>query len=136
TSKLASGITGELRKAESTAKVSGSRAGSQWASNFKSKLGSVVKGGLFAGLAGGSLLLGAGIKTAAELEQASLGFETMLGSAEKADKFMDKIKSKAAKTPFELAGLTKASQKLLAFGFDVDRVLPTLTTLGDAASGL
>lgn len=140
TAKLAGAIRKELGVIESEAPRSGDRAGKGFASRFAAGAGRAltgfVKGGLLAGITGASLLGGAGIKTAAELEQSRIGFETMLGSTQKADKFLAQIKSTAAKTPFELPGLTQSAQKLLAFGFDVKDVIPTLTTLGDAASGL
>ncbi|MCW2789195.1 MAG: hypothetical protein JWP56_1498, partial [Aeromicrobium sp.] len=94
------------------------------------------KRGVAGGIAAVALLGGAGLKTAADLEQSQIGFETMLGSAQKADAFLAQIKRTAANTPFELKGLTQTSQKLLAFGFDAKEIIPTLTTHGDASAGL
>lgn len=136
TSKLAPAIRKEMGLVESQAKRAGSRSGDKFGSNFKSSLARWTKRGLLAGVAGVGLLGAAGLKTASDLEQSKIGFETMLGSAEKADAFLGKIKDTAAKTPFELNGLTKSAQKLLAFGFEAKEVIPTLTTLGDASSGL
>ncbi|GAA1924869.1 hypothetical protein GCM10009737_28230 [Nocardioides lentus] len=133
---LAPAIRRELGVVERDAGRSGDRAGKGFGSKFTGALGGLLKGGAFAAIGGASLLAGAGLKTAAELEQSRIGFETMLGSAKAADRFLGQIKSAAEKTPFELTGLTESSQKLLAFGFDVKDVIPTLTTLGDAAAGL
>jgi len=69
-------------------------------------------------------------------QQAMIGFETMLGGAEQAKAFMTELKDFAAQTPFELPGLIKSSQKLLAFGFTAERIKPMLTAIGDAVSGL
>src|SRR3972149_6160829 len=69
-------------------------------------------------------------------EQAQIAFETMLGSGEKATAFLDDLQRFAAKTPFEFPELVAASQKMLAMGFSADQVLPTLTSIGDAVSGL
>lgn len=85
-----------------------------------------------AGIAGGA----AGLKLAADWEQAELAFSTMLGSASKASSFMKELEAFAARTPFELPGLIDASRKLLAFGFAVQDVLPMMTAIGDAVSGL
>ena len=69
-------------------------------------------------------------------ENSQLAFETMLGSTEKATEFLSKLQTFAESTPFELPGLIDASQKMLAFGFTAEKILPTLTAIGDAVSGL
>lgn len=71
------------------------------------------------------------------LEQNStLAFETMLGSVDKAKNFLGDLKTFAKKTPFELPGLIESSQRLLAFGFDAQKVIPMMTNIGDAVAGL
>jgi len=107
-----------------------------------SKLGGIAKTGItaFTGLitASGVALggLGAiGIKYNSEMEQYMSSFTTMLGSAEKATKHLDDLKQFAAKTPFELGDLAKASTTLQAFGTDVEDITPTLKMLGDIALG-
>lgn len=76
------------------------------------------------------------LKSAANMEQTQIAFETMLGSAEKAKKFYGDLVNFAAKTPFELKGLETASKQLLAYGFEQEQVLPNLKALGDIASGV
>lgn len=72
-----------------------------------------------------------------ELEQNStVAFDTMLGSVDKAKKFIDDLKVFAKKTPFELPGLIESSQRLLAFGFDSQKIIPMMTNIGDAIAGL
>jgi tape measure domain-containing protein len=127
TSKLAPAIRKEMGLAEKIAGRSGDTAGRRFGQGFSSSVGVWVKRGVAGGI---------GLKTAADLEQSQIGFETMLGSAKRADAFLAQIKRTAANTPFELKGLTQTSQKLLAFGFDVKEIIPTLTTLGDASAGL
>jgi tape measure domain-containing protein len=75
------------------------------------------------------------IKSRGEMEQYEIAFEVMLGSAEKAGKLLEEITEFAEKTPFELNGLVKSSKELLAFGVEADKVIPTLETLGNIASG-
>ncbi|MEG1256604.1 tape measure protein [Clostridium sp.] len=106
------------------------------------KLGGIAKTGLtaFTGLiaATGVALggLGAiGVKYNSEMEQYMSSFTTMLGSAEKATKHLDDLKQFAAKTPFELGDLAKASTTLQAFGTEVDDITPTLKMLGDISLG-
>lgn len=83
-----------------------------------------------------SLTVGFGLKTATAMEQAKVAFTTMLGSAQRAGKFLKSLTAFATRTPFDLPGVVTASQKLLAFGFTAKQTLPTLTALGDTAAGL
>ncbi len=77
-----------------------------------------------------------GLQFLALQEQALTAFTTMLGSGEKAKAFLADLVDFAARTPFELPGLVSASQKLLAFGFEAEKIVPMLTAIGDAAAGL
>lgn len=76
------------------------------------------------------------IDTNNKMEQAQIGFETMLGSAEKAKGFLDSLQDFAEKTPFEFKDLRTASSRMLAFGFTAEQIIPTLTAVGDATSAL
>lgn len=69
-------------------------------------------------------------------ENSTLAFTIMLGSAEQAQFFLKDLQKFAERTPFELPGLIDASQKMIAFGFTAKSVIPTLTAIGDAVSGL
>ena len=72
----------------------------------------------------------------AQMEQARIGFATMLGSAEKAQKFLDDLADFAVKTPFEYPELLEAAKRMLAYGFAAEEVLPTLRAVGDASAAL
>jgi tape measure domain-containing protein len=72
----------------------------------------------------------------ATLEQAEIGFETMLGSAEAATKMLTDLKKFAAATPFEFTGLLDSSKRLMAMGFEAEKIIPVMTTVGDAVAGL
>lgn len=76
------------------------------------------------------------VKSAANMEQTMVAFETMLGSAQKAKDFYADLVKFAASTPFELKGLEQASKQLLAYGFQQQEILPNLRALGDIASGV
>ena len=76
------------------------------------------------------------VKLAGNFQNAQVAFTNMLGSADKANAFIADLQQFAAKTPFNFSGLTQASQKMLAYGFTADQILPTLTAVGDAAAGL
>lgn len=106
------------------------------------RLDSIAKTGLkaFTGavtVAGAAVgTLGAiGVKYNAEIEQYMSSFTTMLGSAEKATNHLNELKEFAAKTPFELGDLAKASTTLQAFGTDAKDITPTLKMLGDISLG-
>lgn len=76
------------------------------------------------------------LKSASDMEQTRVAFETMLGSAEKADAFIKDLVNFARTTPFELKGLEQSAKQLLAYGFAQEEVLPNLKALGDIASGV
>lgn len=88
----------------------------------------------------GSAAIGAasalGVKTAAELESARMGFVTLLGSAEKADKTLARIKQEAARTPFEMVGLTQATQLLSSVTKDGDRALNFILDIGEGLAAM
>lgn len=86
-------------------------------------------------LAGGSAAISWGVKLAAEAETAKVGFEVMLGSADKAAKMLDDIKKFAASTPFGGADLRDAAKTMLAFGIASEDIMPSLKMLGDVAGG-
>lgn len=76
------------------------------------------------------------INVRGEFQKTSIAFETMLGSKEKADALMAQMVETAAKTPFDLQGVTSGAKQLLAYGTSVDKVNETLVRLGNIASGL
>ena len=75
------------------------------------------------------------LTTASAAEQADIAFSTMLGP-ERAKQMIADLTEFAKKTPFEMSGLTDATQKLLAYGFAADDVIPTLRAIGDATAAL
>ena len=80
--------------------------------------------------------VGIGVKVAGDLQQAQIGFTTMLGSAEKAQSFLKGLADFAAKTPFELPGLIDSSRALLAMGFNAQQVMPIMRSVGDAVAAV
>jgi tape measure domain-containing protein len=70
----------------------------------------------------------------AQLEQNRTAFTNMLGSAKQADVFLRQLSDFANKTPFKFGELTTASQRMLAFGFSAEQVLPLLTAVGNQAA--
>lgn len=54
------------------------------------------------------------MRLAGNLEQATVAFETMLGSADKAQKMLSDLSDFAMATPFELTGIRQNAKQLLA----------------------
>jgi len=131
-------VTGESGEAQQALEQVGKSA-----EESQSKLVTLTK--TIAGMAGKGILalggLGAaaatmGFSTATQLEQVSVGFETMLGSAEKAHKFLKQLQAFANTTPFEFDDVTGAAQKFLSMGFAAKDVIPMLTAVGDAVAAM
>jgi tape measure domain-containing protein len=75
------------------------------------------------------------IDSNAQFEDFNTQFEVMLGSAEKAKSFYKELNDFAMKTPFEMPDLSSASQTLLAFGIDAQKIMPSLRMIGDVSLG-
>lgn len=78
----------------------------------------------------------AGITTAASMETARMGFVTLLGSAEKADATIARIKKEAARTPFEVAGLTRATQLIASVTKDGDKAIDVILDIGEGLAAM
>lgn len=70
------------------------------------------------------------------MRQYEIAFQTMLKSAEAGTQMLRDLQQFAAETPFDVPGVVSAGQQLIAFGFKAEEIIPMLTNLGDAASGL
>lgn len=102
-----------------------------------SAIAAVKLGGVFTGMAGGILNMGiASVQAAAQMRQYEIAFQTMLKSAEAGTQMLRDLQQFAAETPFDVPGVVSAGQQLMAFGFKAEEIIPMLTNLGDAASGL
>lgn len=106
-------------------------------------VGSTILGGVGAGLAGfGATIAGAlgavglGGKLAGDLEQTTVAFEGLLGSADKASALLADLRKFAATTPFEFPELAEAGKRLLGVGFKAADLVPILTKIGDTAAVL
>lgn len=71
-----------------------------------------------------------------EFQQLEMAFNTMLGSADKADALMSQLIRTAATTPFGMTDVAQGAKQLLAYGVEADKVNETLIRLGDIAAGL
>lgn len=78
----------------------------------------------------------AALAMSAQLEQSTIGFTSMMGSADLAKDHLEQLRAFAATTPFEFDDVTRASQRLQALGFSASEVIPTLTAVGGAAAAM
>lgn len=85
-----------------------------------------------AGVAAGKYAL----DVAAANETAAISFEVLFGSAQKSQKFLAKLQAFAASTPFEMPELRESASRLLAVGFNAEKIIPLLTRLGDATAAM
>lgn len=94
------------------------------------------------GMAGAGVAVGLGaivkgaVEGAGKMEQLRVAFSTMIGDAGKADQLLKDIAETAKKTPFQLEELQEGSKRLLAYGVETEKLIPTLTMLGDVAAGV
>lgn len=109
----------------------------QATSGFVSAIGGVR--GTLLGLVGigSATALGGGIlKLSADAETLKASFTTLLGSGRQASDMVTSLQKLAAETPLSEMGVADAAKKMLAYGFAADSIIPTLTTVGDAATSL
>jgi hypothetical protein len=100
-------------------------------------LSSVAKVGIGAGIAGGiagAAGIGKSIKEAMDLETISVQFEQLLGSASKAKARIAELIDFAAKTPFELPEITRASKMLQTMTGNALSMGQGLRLVGDVAA--
>lgn len=71
-----------------------------------------------------------------EFQKLEVAFNTMLGSASKAEALMAQMVHTAAITPFGLNDVANGAKQLLAYGLEAEKVNETLIRLGDIAAGL
>lgn len=72
----------------------------------------------------------------ASLQQNTIAFTTLMGSAEKANEYIQWMMEYASKTPFEFQDLVEGSRLLMAFGFEAEKIPPMLEAIGNASSAL
>lgn len=69
------------------------------------------------------------------LEQTSrAAFETVLGTAEAAEKMMNDLREFGQSSPFPRQAFIRATQQLLSFGYEAKNIVPTLGAIQDAVA--
>lgn len=100
-------------------------------------LGSIIGGLGLAGVAGGILAIGKSmVESNAQMETYTTSFNTLLGSADKAQTVLADLKKFGAETPFEFPELAEAGTKLIAFNVGADELVGKMRAIGDVAAGV
>jgi tape measure domain-containing protein len=99
---------------------------------FSSLGGTLAKLGMgFSAFRIGKTIFSAG----ADIEQTRVSFEVLLGSLEKGNDLIAKIRDYGATSPYESKGLQDNAKMMLGFGVAAEKVMPTMKMLGDVAMG-
>lgn len=82
-----------------------------------------------------ALAAAVGIQSATIIEDATVAFTTLLGTQERADRFLRTLRDFAASSPiFDLDNVIQFSRNLLGAGVRAERIIPTLTALSSIAA--
>lgn len=76
------------------------------------------------------------VRVRGEFQQLEVAFTTMLGSPAKAQKLMSEAVEFAARTPFDLKGVSDGIKQFLAYGSAAEEVIGEVEMLGNVAAGL
>ncbi len=79
-------------------------------------------------------VIATGVAYNAQMQKYETAITTLTGSAEEAESIMNQIKQDASTTPFDVSGLTSATQLLLSTGLSAEEARGTILALGDAIS--
>lgn len=92
---------------------------------------------IVSGLASGFSTLGKSILTSGQnIEATRVSFAKLAGSVERGNQLLNDLNKFATQTPFDIKGTQEAARQILAFGYNVEEVIPMLRRLGDAAASV
>lgn len=100
--------------------------------NYATSLKGILTG-LILGQAG-QTIISKPIELADQYSNAYIGFKTLFGSEERAQKMMDDLDQFARTTPYKTSNVIGQTQKMLAMGWDPNRLIQDMTIIGDAAA--
>lgn len=75
------------------------------------------------------------IKVRGEFQAADTAIQTLLGSKEKADALMTQVRDYAKISPLEFSDVTKATQMMLGFNVEAEKVPKFIAAIGDVSMG-
>ena len=96
---------------------------------FSIKTLAVAIGSVFAA----NKLISSPVAVADAYSSTKIGFSTLLGD-ERGQQMMDQMDDFAKKTPFKTSNVIDNAQKMMAYGWDAERILTDMETIGNAAA--
>ena len=87
------------------------------------------------GAALGKQLISDMVRVRGEFQAADTAIQTLLGSKEKADSLMSKVRDYAKISPLEFSDVTSATQMMLGFNIEAEKVPRFLQAIGDVSMG-
>ena len=100
--------------------------------NYATSLKGILTG-LVMGQAG-QALISKPLALADQYSSAFIGFETLFKSTERAQQMMNDLDEFARTTPYKTSNVIGQTQKMLAMGWDPERLISDMTIIGDAAA--
>lgn len=76
------------------------------------------------------------VETRAQFELQRVALGAILQDTDKANKTFLQVQQMALQSPFSIMQLERATKQVAAFGFEADKVLPTMKMLADMSAGL
>lgn len=92
-------------------------------------------GGVIAGGIGVKEFVGKMVQVRGEFQQMETALQTMLGSKEKADELLVKVKEYAKISPLELSSVAGATKMMLGFNIEAEKIPRYLQAIGDVSMG-
>lgn len=92
-------------------------------------------GGVIAGGIGVKEFVGKMVQVRGEFQQMETALQTMLGSKEKADELLVKVKEYAKISPLELSNVAGATKMMLGFNIEAEKIPRYLQAIGDVSMG-
>nr|DAO79843.1 MAG TPA: tail tape measure protein [Caudoviricetes sp.] len=91
--------------------------------------------GVVAGISSLEQLISKIIDVRGQFQQADTAIQTMLGSKEKADALLAKVREYATVSPLEFGDITSATQMMLGFNIEAEKIPRFIEAIGDVSMG-
>ena len=129
-------VMADVKQITSSVEKQGEKIQSQFDGIGKSIGGSMSKYlAMFGGAAALKGLLDQMVKVRSEFQKTDVAIRTMLGSKEKADELMNQVREYAKISPLEFGDITKATQMMISFNIEADKVPQYIKAIGDVSMG-
>lgn len=129
-------VKAQVRRITEEVKVEGAKMQREFDGIGKSMGNSMGKYlAAFGGAAVFKQLIGDMVRVRGEFQKADTAIRTMLGSKEKADELMSQVRDYAKISPLEFGDITKATQTMLSFNVEANKVPQFIKAIGDVSMG-